>query len=238
MILRHDNRAQDGLRPVSFQRGFTRHAAGSVLVSFGDTRVICTAMFEDRVPAWIKGSGKGWVTAEYAMLPSSTATRSGREKNARGRAQEISRLIGRSLRAATDLAGMGECQISIDCDVIQADGGTRTAAITGAWLALHDALDSSVKTGHLAKMPLKGGCAAVSVGLVDGIPLLDLDYAEDFRAEVDLNIVMDDRGRFIEVQGCAEGAAFDRSTLDQLLELADGGVKSLIRMQQEAIAHG
>ena len=238
MILRKDNRAADELRPVSFQRGFTRHAAGSVLVGFGDTRVICTAMFEDKVPAWIKGSGKGWVTAEYSMLPSSTITRSSREKNARGRAQEISRLIGRSLRAATDLSGMGECQISIDCDVIQADGGTRTAAITGSWLALYDALNSSVRAGYLAKMPLKGGCAAVSVGLVDGVPLLDLDYAEDVRAEVDLNIVMDDQGRFIEVQGCAEGAAFDRSTLDQLLDLASGGVRSLIAMQQEALAHG
>jgi ribonuclease PH len=238
MTIRRDTRAVDELRSISFQRGFTRHAAGSVLVGFGDTRVICTAMFEDKVPGWLKGSGRGWVTAEYAMLPSSTATRSGREKNARGRAQEISRLIGRSLRAATDLSGMGECQISIDCDVIQADGGTRTAAITGAWLALYDALNTSVKAGHLPAMPLKGGCAAVSVGLVDGVPLLDLDYSEDVRAEVDLNIVMDDQGRFIEVQGCAEGAAFDRSALDQLLDLASGGVRSLILLQQEALAHG
>ena len=238
MILRHDNRAADMLRPVSFQRGFTRHAAGSVLVSFGDTRVICTAMFEDKVPGWIKGSGRGWVTAEYAMLPSSTATRSGRDKNAHGRAQEISRLIGRSLRAATDLSGLGECQVSIDCDVIQADGGTRTAAITGAWLALHDALNGSVNAGYLPRMPLKGGCAAVSVGLVDGVPLLDLDYSEDVRAEVDLNIVMDEQGRFIEVQGCAEGAAFDRAALDRLLDLASGGVRSLIQLQQEALAHG
>ncbi len=238
MILRRDSRAADMLRPVSFQRGFTRHAAGSVLVSFGDTRVICTAMFEDKVPGWIKGSGRGWVTAEYAMLPSSTATRSGRDKNAHGRAQEISRLIGRSLRAATDLHGLGECQVTIDCDVIQADGGTRTAAITGAWLALHDALDSSVKAGYLAKSPLKGGCAAVSVGLVDGIPLLDLDYDEDVRAEVDLNIVMDERDRFIEVQGCAEGSPFGRPVLDQLLDLATGGVRSLIRLQQEVLANG
>jgi ribonuclease PH len=238
MIFRENDRTADMLRTISFQRGFTRHAAGSVLVNFGDTRVLCTAMFEDKVPGWIKGSGKGWVTAEYAMLPSSTVTRSGREKNARGRAQEISRLIGRSLRAATDLSGLGECQITIDCDVIQADGGTRTAAITGAWLALHDALNSSVRLGHLAAVPLKSGCAAVSVGLVDGVPLLDLDYAEDVRAEVDLNIVMDDQGRFIEVQGCAEGAAFDRSTLNQLLDLASGGVRTLIQLQQEALADG
>ncbi len=238
MTIRRENRAVDELRPIAFQRGFTRHAAGSVLVSFGDTRVICTAMFEDKVPGWVKGSGKGWVTAEYAMLPSSTVTRSGREKNARGRAQEISRLIGRSLRAVTDLSGLGECQVTIDCDVIQADGGTRTAAITGAWLALHDALSSSVKAGYLAKMPLKGGCAAVSVGLVDGVPLLDLDYAEDVRAEVDLNIVMDAQDRFIEVQGCAEGAAFGRAALDQLLDLASGGVRSLIQLQQEALSHG
>jgi len=238
MFHRRDNRAANALRPISFQRGFTRHAAGSVLVSFGDTRVICTAMFEDKVPGWIKGSGKGWVTAEYAMLPSSTTTRSGRDKNTQGRAQEISRLIGRSLRAVTDLSGLGECQVTIDCDVIQADGGTRTAAITGAWLALHDALDGSVKAGRLVKSPLKGGCAAVSVGLVEGGALLDLNYEEDVRAEVDLNVVMDSRGRFIEVQGCAEGTPFDRAALDQLLDLADGGVKSLIRMQQEALANG
>ncbi len=238
MVLRRDSRAKDELRPISFQRGFTRHAAGSVLVSFGDTRVICTAMFEDKVPGWIKGSGKGWVTAEYAMLPSSTVTRSNREKNAKGRAQEISRLIGRSLRAATDLSGLGECQISIDCDVIQADGGTRTAAITGAWLALYDALRSSMQAGHISTMPLKSGCAAVSVGVVDGVPLLDLDYSEDVRAEVDLNIVMDEHGRFIEVQGCAEGAPFGRSTLGELLDLASGGVETLIALQKEALAHG
>jgi ribonuclease PH len=238
MTMRRDNREMDMMRPVSFQRGFTRHAPGSVLVSFGDTRVLCTAMFEDKVPGWVRGSGKGWVTAEYAMLPSSTATRSGREKNARGRAQEISRLVGRSLRAATDLSALGECQVSIDCDVIQADGGTRTAAITGAWLALHDALSASVKAGHLPAMPLKGGCAAVSVGLVDGVPLLDLDYAEDVRAEVDLNIVMDEKERFVEVQGCAEGATFDRSALDRLLDLAAGGARSLIRLQKEALANG
>ena len=237
-VSRRDGRTADALRPVRFERSFTRHAAGSVLVSFGETRVLCTAMFEDKVPGWLKGSGRGWVTAEYAMLPSSTTTRSARDKNSGGRAQEISRLIGRSLRAATDLPALGECQITIDCDVIQADGGTRTAAITGAWVALHDALQGSVKAGRLARLPLKGSCAAVSVGVVDGVALLDLDYSEDVRAEVDMNVIMDHSGRFIEVQGCAEGAPFDRETLDRMLGLASGGVRTLVRLQQETLADG
>lgn len=237
MTNRQNSRAAGALRPVSFVRSYTRHAAGSVLVSFGDTRVLCTAMFEDKVPAWLKGTGKGWVTAEYAMLPSSTATRSSRDKNTKGRAQEISRLIGRSLRAVTDLVALGECQVTVDCDVLQADGGTRTAAITGAWLALHDALAGSVRSGFLPRIPLRGGCAAVSVGIVDGAPLLDLDYSEDARAEVDMNVVMDDGGRYIEVQGCAEGAPFDRNGLNRLLDLASGGVQTLLGLQREALAN-
>ncbi len=222
---------------MTIERGFTKHAAGSVLVSFGDTRVICTAMFEDRVPAWLKGSGKGWVTAEYAMLPGATATRGSRDSNTKGRAQEISRLIGRSLRAVTDLPAMGECLVTIDCDVIQADGGTRTAAITGAWVALHDAFQTSVRRGLLKVPPLRGECAAASVGLVDGELLLDLDYLEDVRAQVDMNVVMDGRGRLIEVQGCAEGEPFPRATLDDLIALAETGIQHLTQLQRESVSN-
>jgi ribonuclease PH len=233
--MRLDGRTQDALRPVSIERHFTKHAAGSVLVTFGDTKVICTACFEDRVPAWLRDSGKGWVTAEYAMLPASAQQRINRDQANRGRAQEISRLIGRSLRAVVDRKAMGECQLTIDCDVLQADGGTRTAAITGACVALSDALDASVRAGNLKAVPMPELCAAVSVGMVDGVPALDLCYDEDFRATVDLNVVMNSSDRIIEVQGCAEGEAFERAQLDAMLDLAQTGIQRLIRIQKEAL---
>ncbi len=236
--MRSDNRPPGALRPVSFERGFTKHAPGSVLVSFGDTKVICTATFEERPPAWLRDSGKGWVTAEYAMLPGATHTRNRRDSARKGRALEISRLIGRSLRAAVDLEAVGPCQIIVDCDVIQADGGTRTAAITGAYVALYDALRSSVEKGRLDAVPMRGGCAAVSVGVVDGAPLLDLCYEEDVRAEVDMNVVMNEAGEFIEIQGCAEGKPFSQERMTAMLELSSKGIQELIALQREALGLG
>ena len=226
------------MRPVTITRGFTKHAAGSVLVAFGDTKVLCTASLEAKVPPFLRDTGKGWVTAEYAMLPGSTHTRSDRDANKKGRAQEISRLIGRSLRAVVDMTKMGANTITLDCDVIQADGGTRTAAITGAYVALHDALRVAVEQGKMEAIPMLGACAAVSVGIFDGAPLLDLCYVEDSEAEVDMNIIMDSHGQFIEVQGCAERGAFSRSQMDTMLSLAEKGVHELLAAQREALAHG
>jgi len=236
---RRDGREPDELRPITFTRDFTEFAAGSVLVEFGQTRVLCTASTEDRVPGWLRGSGRGWVTAEYSMLPGSTTERSEREaKRGRqsGRTQEIQRLIGRSLRAVTDLATMGEVAITLDCDALQADGGTRTASICGAYVALHDACSRLVATGGLTGHPITDGCAAVSVGVVDAIPCLDLDYSEDGRADVDMNVVMTGSGRFIEVQGTAEGAPFSRGELDDLLGLAEAGIGELLALQRALVA--
>ncbi len=237
--LRSDGRALDQLRPVAFDRDFTVFAAGSVLVSMGRTRVLCTASVEDRVPPWMRGSGKGWVTAEYSMLPGSTAERASREAakgNQSGRTQEIQRLIARSLRAVCDLVALGEAQITVDCDVLQADGGTRTASICGAYVALHDAFTRMVATGQLPGNPLIDSVAAVSVGIVDGVPMLDLPYVEDSKAEVDMNVVMTGGGRFVEVQGTAEGMAFSRGELDQLLALAETGITRLSAAQAAVLA--
>jgi len=233
--MRHDKRSADALRPISIKRHFTRYAPGSVLVCFGETKVLCTACFEEKPPQWLRGKGKGWITAEYAMLPSATLTRSSRDSAQRGRAQEISRLIGRSLRAVTNLSAMGECMVVIDCDVIQADGGTRSAAITGGWVALHDAFQISVQSGYLEQSPLTGSCAAVSVGVVKGKTVLDLNYAEDSEAEVDMNIVMDGAGNLIEIQGAAEGAPFSRKALDQMLTLSEKGIREIIEIQEQAL---
>ncbi len=237
-IARKDGRGAGDLRPVSIQRGFTKNAPGSVLVAFGDTRVLCTACIENKVPPFLKDTGKGWLTAEYAMLPGSTHTRSNRDANKKGRAQEISRLIGRSIRAVIDLSSVGQNTITLDCDVIQADGGTRTAAITGAYVALCDALDWAVAQGLMPAVPLTGACAAVSVGICEGEALLDLCYTEDVDAEVDMNIIMDDQGRFIEVQGCAENRAFTRAQMDSMLALAEGGITELLALQREARGRG
>ena len=234
--MRPSGRAEDELRHVSIERHFTRYAEGSVLVCFGDTRVICTASVEDRVPPFLRGRGRGWVTAEYGMLPRATGERSGREAargRQGGRTLEIQRLIGRSLRAAVDLAALGECTITLDCDVIQADGGTRTAAITGSFVALMDAVRSRGRAS--SKSPIHGQVAAVSVGIYQGQPVLDLDYAEDSEAETDLNVVMNDNGGFIEVQGTAEGHAFRRGELDAMLNLAEGGIKTLLELQRDAL---
>jgi ribonuclease PH len=236
---RRDGRELDELRPVAFTRDFTEFAAGSVLVEFGRTRVLCTASAEERVPPWMRGTGRGWVTAEYSMLPGSTSERSNREAargRQSGRTQEIQRLIGRSLRAVTDLATMGEVQITLDCDALQADGGTRTASICGAYVALHDACTRLVAAGRLTTHPLTDACAAVSVGMVDALAYLDLDYSEDARAEVDMNIVMTGAGRFIEVQGTAEGMAFSRDELDSFLELAEHGITQIFELQRELVA--
>jgi ribonuclease PH len=236
--MRVDGRVFDALRPVSMERGFTKHTAGSVLVSFGDTKVICTASLESRVPPWMRGKGRGWVTAEYAMLPGSAQDRISRDASRKGRAQEISRLIGRSLRAVTDLEAMGECMVTVDCDVIQADGGTRTASITGAYVALWDAFDQSVRRGNIGAVPLHGQCAAVSVGLVAGEALLDLNYQEDFTADVDMNIVMDSEERYIEVQGSAENAPFSKADLQSLLALGEKGAGELVALQREVLGLG
>ncbi|MGZ8713024.1 MAG: ribonuclease PH [Mycobacterium sp.] len=239
MSRREDGRLDDELRPVRITRGFTTHPAGSVLVEFGQTRVMCTASVTEGVPRWRKGSGQGWLTAEYAMLPAATHDRSDRESvkgRVGGRTQEISRLVGRSLRACIDLGALGENTIAIDCDVLQADGGTRTAAITGAYVALADAVAHLRSTGALTGEPLTGTVAAVSVGIIDGVPRLDLPYEEDVRAETDMNVVMTGDGSFVEVQGTAEGAAFDRAELDALLDLAAKGCVDLTRLQQEALA--
>jgi ribonuclease PH len=239
--LRADGRTDDQLRPITFTRGWLDHAAGSVLVEFGRTRVLCAASASEGVPRWRKGAGLGWVTAEYAMLPAATNTRSERESvrgRIGGRTHEISRLIGRSLRAVIDYKALGENTIQLDCDVLQADGGTRTAAITGAYVALADAISHLRSTGALTGEPLTGSVAAVSVGIVDGVPRLDLPYEEDVRAETDMNVVMTGEGRFVEVQGTAEGVAFDRAELDALLGLAEKGCADLTRLQREALAGG
>ncbi|MFZ7095811.1 ribonuclease PH [Luteimonas dalianensis] len=236
---RPSGRAPDQLRQVRLERGYTRHAEGSVLVSFGETRVLCTASVEERVPGFLRGKGEGWVTAEYGMLPRATHTRSDREAargKQGGRTLEIQRLIGRSLRACIDRAALGERTITLDCDVLQADGGTRTAAITGAYVALADAVGSLMKQRKLLRDPLYGAVAAVSVGLYRGVPVLDLDYAEDSDCDTDMNVVMNDGGGFIEVQGTAEGHAFRRDELDAMLALAEQGTAELFRLQQEALA--
>lgn len=233
--MRKDGRDNDAMRPVSFQRHFTGNAAGSVLAAYGNTRVICTASVENKVPPWLRDSGKGWVTAEYAMLPGSTHERVSRDANKKGRALEISRLIGRSLRGVMDLERLGEQMITLDCDVIEADGGTRTAAIAGAYVALHDALTATRAGGMLAAWPLLGPCAAVSTGIVEGEARLDLCYEEDVVAEVDLNVVMNGSGEFIEIQGCAEGAAFSHAQMADMLALAEAGIHRILQRQQEAL---
>jgi ribonuclease PH len=236
--MRRDGRQPDDLRPLTFVRDYTEMAAGSVLVSMGKTRVLCTASVDERVPPWMRGKGTGWVTAEYSMLPGSTPERSNREVNKgkpSGRTQEIQRLIGRSLRSVCDMKLMGERQILVDCDVLQADGGTRTASISGAYVALHDACTRLVAAGKLPAHPLTTACAAVSVGVVDAMALLDLDYSEDVRAEVDMNVVMTGTGRFVEVQGTAEGVPFSRSELDDLLGLAEHGIASILDAQADLL---
>ncbi|MDP3700456.1 MAG: ribonuclease PH [Hylemonella sp.] len=235
---RHGGRAADQLRPVRITRSYTIHAEGSVLIEFGNTRVLCTASVEERVPPHKKGSGEGWVTAEYGMLPRATHTRSDREAargKQTGRTQEIQRLIGRSLRAVFDLKALGERTITLDCDVLQADGGTRTAAITGAFVAAQDAVNTLLAAGKLAASPISGHVAAISVGIVQGTPLLDLEYTEDAACDTDMNVVMTGAGHYIEVQGTAEGAAFSRQEMDRLLTLAEKGVKELVRLQDEAL---
>jgi ribonuclease PH len=236
---RPDGRAADQLRPVTFLRDFTKMSAGSCLVSFGDTQVLCTASIDEDVPRWMRGKGKGWVTAEYSMLPGSSPERIRREvKDGKpsGRTQEIQRLIGRSLRAVCDMGALGERQVLVDCDVLQADGGTRTASICGGYLALHDALSRLVQAGTIAAHPLTAFCAAISVGIVGGQPVLDLPYVEDSRAEVDMNVVMTSEGGFVEVQGTAEGAPYSRNELDTMLGLAEGGIKELIALQREMVS--
>jgi ribonuclease PH len=234
--LRHDGRRPDQLRPVTLSRDYLRHPEGSVLVEFGDTKVICTASLEDKVPPFLKGQGKGWVTAEYGMLPRSTNTRSNRERSGpSGRSQEIQRLVGRSLRSVVEMAKLGERTIWVDCDVIQADGGTRTAAITGAFVAVADAIAGLVKTGALAGSPLRDAVAAISVGMVGSRPVLDLDYVEDSTAEVDMNVVMTGAGAFVEVQGTAEQTPFTKARLDELLALAGNGIAHLVGLQRRAL---
>jgi ribonuclease PH len=236
--MRPSRRAPDELREVRFTRGFTRHAEGSVLVEFGATRVLCTATVENGVPSFLRNTGQGWITAEYGMLPRATHSRSPREAargKQTGRTQEIQRLIGRSLRACIDLRALGERTVTLDCDVLQADGGTRTAAITGSYVALADAVTSLIKRGALDSSPIHGQVAAVSVGIVDGVPVIDLDYAEDSGAETDMNVVMNSGGAFIEVQGTAEGHAFRREELDALLDLAAGGIGRLCALQLAAL---
>jgi ribonuclease PH len=221
---------------VAIQRGYTEMTPGSVLIEMGRTRVLCTASVDDDVPRWMRDTGRGWVTAEYAMLPGSSPERVSRRSIEGGRTKEIQRLVGRALRAVVDLEAMGEATIRVDCDVLQADGGTRTAAITGAWIALHDALTVGVEQGTVATHAVTDHCAAISVGIVDGEALLDLPYEEDASAEVDLNVVMTGSGRLIEVQGTAERNPFDRAQLDDLLDLAAGGIGRLVELQREALA--
>lgn len=236
---RPSGRAADALRPIRIERAYTRYAEGSVLIAFGDTRVLCTASVENRVPNFLRGKGQGWVTAEYGMLPRATHSRSTREAAAGkqgGRTLEIQRLIGRSLRACVDLAALGERSITLDCDVLQADGGTRTAAITGAYVALVDAARTLCKSGELSRDPIHGAVAAVSVGIWRGLPVLDLDYAEDVDCDTDMNVVMNDAGGFIELQGTAEGHALRRDELDALLALAHKGIGELIAIQRAALA--
>jgi ribonuclease PH len=241
--LRFDGRQHDEFRPISFERDFTEMSAGSVLVSFGRTRVLCTASIDEDVPRWMKGSGKGWVTAEYSMLPGSSPERVDREAakgKQSGRTVEIQRLIGRSLRASCDMGLLGERQVVVDCDVLQADGGTRTASICGGYLALHDALSRLVQNGVISRHPLTSLCAAISVGIVNGTPVIDLPYVEDSTAEVDMNVVMlREKGttlnRFVEVQGTAEGMAFSRSELDSLLGLAENGLAQIFDLQSQLL---
>ena len=235
---RSNGRRADALRPVDIQRGYTRHAEGSVLVSFGDTKVLCTASVEEKVPPFKRGGGEGWLTAEYGMLPRATHTRSDREAakgKQSGRTQEIQRLIGRSLRTVFDLKALGERTISLDCDVLQADGGTRTAAITGAFVAAHDAVTWLMAQGKLVKSPILDFVAAVSVGVVQGTPLLDLEYTEDSGCDTDMNVVMTGRGGFVEVQGTAEGEPFSRAEMDALLALAGAGIAELVALQKQAL---
>lgn len=236
---RPSGRAPDQLRPVRFTRRFTRHAEGSVLVEFGDTQVLCTASVEETVPAFLRGKGQGWVTAEYGMLPRATHTRTAREAakgKQSGRTQEIQRLIGRSLRAVVDLKALGERTITIDCDVLQADGGTRTASITGGYVALAEACEKLVQRKLIAASPLHGQVAAISVGICSGVPVVDLDYAEDSCAETDMNVVMNNGGAFVEIQGTAEGHAFRRHELDAMLNLAATAVGELFALQAQTLA--
>ncbi|MGH7264870.1 MAG: ribonuclease PH [Candidatus Rokuibacteriota bacterium] len=236
-MTRRDGRRPEGLRPVRLTRGYVRHAEGSVLVEVGDTRVVCTASAEDRVPPFLRGTGQGWVTAEYGMLPRATATRTPREAGRTGgRTHEIQRLVGRSLRAVVELGKLGDRTITVDCDVIQADGGTRTAAITGGFLALADGLHHLQQTGRLLKDPLRDAVAATSVGIVGGTAMLDLDYPEDSTAEVDMNVVMTGAGRFVEVQGTAEQTPFDLPQLEALLALARAGIDRLVTLQRRLLA--
>jgi len=239
MNARTADRAPNALRPLTLTRRYTCHAEGSVLVEFGQTKVLCTASIEERVPSFLKGRGQGWVTAEYGMLPRSTHTRTDREAakgKQSGRTQEIQRLIGRSLRAVTDLAALGERQVTLDCDVLQADGGTRCAAITGACVALHDALAGLVAAGKLPAHPMRDFVAAVSVGIVGGTPVLDLDYSEDSNCDTDMNVVMTGDGGMVELQGTAEGAPFTRAELDALLALAQKGIGEIVAAQKSALA--
>ena len=236
--MRPSKRRPDQLREVRIDRGYTRHAEGSVLVAFGDTRVICTASVEEGVPGFLKGRGRGWVTAEYGMLPRSTHSRTDREAargRQTGRTQEIQRLIGRSLRAVTDLAKLGERTVKLDCDVIQADGGTRTASVTGAFVALHDAMGTLLERGALPALPIRDYVAAVSVGLYEGVPVLDLDYAEDSGCDTDMNVVMTGTGGFVEIQGTAEGEPFSSAQMDALIVLAKQGITELIAKQKAAL---
>jgi ribonuclease PH len=236
---RRDGRAIDELRPWSIERNYTVFAAGSVLMTMGRTKVLCTASVETDVPRWLRGSGRGWVTAEYSMLPGSTTERASREAargKQSGRTQEIQRLVGRSLRAVTDLTGLAELQVTVDCDVLQADGGTRTASICGGYVALHDACTRLVAEGRLARHPLVDQVAAISVGIVDAVAMLDLPYEEDVRADVDMNVVMTGEGRFVELQGTAEKLAFSRTELDAMLALATVGIDELLEAQRTALA--
>ena len=238
--MRPSNREPSQLRQVRMTRRFTCHAEGSVLIEIGNTRVLCTASVEEFVPAFLRGSGQGWVTAEYGMLPRSTHTRTGREAakgKQTGRTQEIQRLIGRALRAVTDLKALGERQITLDCDVIQADGGTRTAAITGAFVAAQDAVSWLLARGLIAESPILHPVAAVSVGIVAGVPVLDLDYAQDSSCDTDMNVVMTGAGHYVEVQGTAEGAAFSRAEMDQLMRLAEKGIGELIDLQRQSLSN-
>ncbi|HEY8547795.1 MAG TPA: ribonuclease PH [Acidimicrobiales bacterium] len=236
--MRADGREPDELRPVTFERDFTEMAAGSCLVSFGQTKVLCTASIDPDVPRWMKGRGTGWVTAEYSMLPGSSPERVRREvKDGRpsGRSQEIQRLIGRALRSVCDMAVLGERQVTVDCDVLQADGGTRTASICGGYLALHDALARLVEHGAIGRHPLTAFCGAISVGIVDGVPMLDLAYVEDSQADVDMNVVMTSEGKFVELQGTAEQEAFSRDELDTMLALAEKGINEVVDLQRQMV---
>lgn len=236
-IKRANGRPASAMRPVKLTREVMKHALGSCLVEFGDTRVLCAATIEEGLPAWRRASRAGWVTAEYAMLPASTGRRTRRETGMRkGRSMEIERLIGRSLRTVTNLRALGEYTVTVDCDVIQADGGTRTASVTGAWVALHDALMAWVETGKIPRLPLSGQVAAVSMGVVDGSCVLDLDYGEDSRAEVDMNLVATDSGEIVEIQGTGEQAPFDRKRLNDLLDLGEMGIAKLVALQNEVTA--